>query len=123
LLLLDEPTNHLDLDMRQALIEALMDYQGALVVVSHDRHLLRSIADEFYLVHDQRVEPFDGDLDDYQHWFNEQAKLASNETTKSANSVLDRKTQKKREAQFRQQTQILRQTIARQEQQMQLLQQ
>ena len=68
LLLLDEPTNHLDLDMRQALTEALIDFEGALVVVSHDRHLLRSTTDDLYLVHDGQVEPFEGDLDDYQQW-------------------------------------------------------
>ena len=61
LLLLDEPTNHLDLDMRQALTEALIEFEGALVVVSHDRHLIRSTTDDLYLVHDGKVEPFDGD--------------------------------------------------------------
>ena len=68
LLLLDEPTNHLDLDMRRALTEALIEFEGAIVVVSHDRHLLRSTTDDLYLVHDGQVEPFDGDLDDYQRW-------------------------------------------------------
>lgn len=68
LLLLDEPTNHLDLDMRQALTEALIDFEGALVVVSHDRHLLRSTTDDLYLVHDGKVEQFDGDLEDYQQF-------------------------------------------------------
>ena len=76
LLLLDEPTNHLDLDMRQALTEALIDFEGALVVVSHDRHLLRSTTDEFYLVHDHKVEPFNGDLDDYHKWLTEEQKDA-----------------------------------------------
>lgn len=66
LLLLDEPTNHLDLDMRQALTEALIVFDGALIVVSHDRHLLRSTTDEFYCIHQGQVEPFSGDLDDYQ---------------------------------------------------------
>jgi ATP-binding cassette, subfamily F, member 3 len=75
LLLLDEPTNHLDLDMRHALTLALQDYPGALVLVSHDRHLLRASCDGFLLVHDGRVRPFDGDLDDYRHW------LADNELT------------------------------------------
>lgn len=71
LLLLDEPTNHLDLDMRQALTEALIDYQGSLIVVSHDRHLLRNTVEEFYLVHNKQVEEFTGDLEDYQKWLNE----------------------------------------------------
>jgi ATP-binding cassette subfamily F protein 3 len=68
LLLLDEPTNHLDLEMRQALALALQDYAGAVVMVSHDRHLLRTVIDEFHLVANGRVTPFDGDLDDYAKW-------------------------------------------------------
>ena len=68
LLLLDEPTNHLDIDMREALTEALQDYTGALIVVAHDRHLLRATADELWLVADGKVAPFDGDLDDYRQW-------------------------------------------------------
>jgi ATP-binding cassette subfamily F protein 3 len=68
LLLLDEPTNHLDLEMREALTFALQDYEGGMVVVSHDRHLLRTCADELLLVADGRVAPFDGDLDDYAAW-------------------------------------------------------
>ncbi|WP_018232470.1 ATP-binding cassette domain-containing protein [Thioalkalivibrio thiocyanodenitrificans] len=68
LLLLDEPTNHLDLEMRLALELALQDYQGALVVVSHDRHLLESVCDELVLVADGAVTPFDGDLEDYRQW-------------------------------------------------------
>ena len=66
LLLLDEPTNHLDIDMREALTEALQTYMGAIVLVSHDRHLLRTTCDEFLLVADGVVTPYDGDLDDYQ---------------------------------------------------------
>ncbi|MBZ4354395.1 ABC transporter ATP-binding protein, partial [Mycobacterium tuberculosis] len=77
LLLLDEPTNHLDLDMRQALTEALIDFEGALVVVSHDRHLIRSTTDDLYLVHDGKVEPFDGDLEDYQQWLSDSQKQES----------------------------------------------
>src|SRR6185437_5920681 len=65
LLLLDEPTNHLDLDMRRALAVALQDYEGAVVLVSHDRHLLKTVADELYIVAGGRVAPFGGDLDDY----------------------------------------------------------
>ncbi|MEO7806832.1 MAG: ATP-binding cassette domain-containing protein, partial [Steroidobacteraceae bacterium] len=68
LLLLDEPTNHLDLEMRQALAVALQDYTGAVVLVSHDRHLLRTVADEFRIVHDGKAESFDGDLEDYAKW-------------------------------------------------------
>ncbi|MCC6074994.1 ATP-binding cassette domain-containing protein [Pseudomonas sp. GCM10022188] len=68
LLLLDEPTNHLDLEMRLALTLALQDFHGAVLVVSHDRHLLKSTTDEFLLVADGRVQAFDGDLDDYSRW-------------------------------------------------------
>jgi ATP-binding cassette subfamily F protein 3 len=71
LMLLDEPTNHLDLEMRQALTVALQEYDGAVVLVSHDRHLLRTVADELYVVHDGRAETFDGDLDDYAKWLAE----------------------------------------------------
>ena len=65
LLLLDEPTNHLDLEMRHALGMALQDYPGALVLVSHDRHLIRSLADDLWLVAEDASRVFDGDLDDY----------------------------------------------------------
>jgi len=78
LLLLDEPTNHLDLDMRHALTVALQDYEGALVIVSHDRHLLRTTTDQLFLVANQRVKLFDGDLDDYRQWLLEEKKNAEN---------------------------------------------
>ncbi|MCI0504559.1 MAG: ATP-binding cassette domain-containing protein [Gammaproteobacteria bacterium] len=68
LLLLDEPTNHLDLDMRHALSIALQEFEGAMIVVSHDRHLLRTVTDTLLLVADGKVTPFDGDLDDYRQW-------------------------------------------------------
>ena len=68
LLLLDEPTNHLDLEMRHALTLALQDYEGGVVLVSHDRALLRSSCDQFVLVADGKAEVFDGDLDDYSAW-------------------------------------------------------
>ena len=68
LLLLDEPTNHLDLEMREALTEALASFEGTVIIVSHDRHLLRASVDEFWRVADHRVEPFDGDLEDYRAW-------------------------------------------------------
>ena len=67
-LLLDEPTNHLDLDMREALAEALSDFDGAIVLVSHDRHLIGLVCDRFVRVADGRVAPFDGDLDEYAAW-------------------------------------------------------
>ncbi len=68
LLLLDEPTNHLDLDTREALTVALAQFEGTLVLVSHDRHLLRATTDQFLIVADGRLQPFDGDLDDYRDW-------------------------------------------------------
>jgi len=68
LLLLDEPTNHLDLEMRLALTMALQEFSGAVLVVSHDRHLLKSTTDNFFLVADGKVEEFDGDLEDYARW-------------------------------------------------------
>ena len=74
ILLLDEPTNHLDLNMREALTMALQDYEGALVVVSHDRHLLKSTTDNFYLVDDGIVDEFNGDLEDYQKYLLEKQK-------------------------------------------------
>jgi ABC-type multidrug transport system ATPase subunit len=107
LLLLDEPTNHLDLDMRQALTEALIEFEGALVVVSHDRHLIRSTTDDLYLVHDGKVEPFDGDLEDYQQWLSDVQKQENqpDDTVKeNSNSAQSRKDQKRRDAELRTQT-------------------
>ncbi|HCN87745.1 MAG TPA: hypothetical protein DIT28_00970, partial [Oxalobacteraceae bacterium] len=68
LLLLDEPTNHLDLETREALTDALAQFEGTLVLVSHDRHLLRATTDQFIIVADGKLQPFDGDLDDYKDW-------------------------------------------------------
>jgi ATP-binding cassette subfamily F protein 3 len=68
LLVLDEPTNHLDIDMREALAQALVDFEGALIVVAHDRHLLAAATDQWMLVADGQLAPFDGDLDDYKRW-------------------------------------------------------
>ena len=76
LMLLDEPTNHLDLEMREALTFALQDYTGGVVIVSHDRHLLRTCADELLLVADGKAVAFDGDLDDYATWLNSQRQMA-----------------------------------------------
>ncbi|HHA1575352.1 TPA: ABC transporter ATP-binding protein [Enterobacter cloacae] len=124
LLLLDEPTNHLDLDMRQALTEALIKFEGALVVVSHDRHLIRSTTDDLYLVHDGKVEPFDGDLEDYQQWLTDvqkQENQPEESAKENANSAQARKDQKRREAELRTQTQPLRKEIARLEKEMEKL--
>jgi ATP-binding cassette subfamily F protein 3 len=102
LLLLDEPTNHLDLEMRQALAMALQDFAAAVVLVSHDRHLLRAFADELLLVDGGRVTPFDGDLDDYTRWFSitrEEQKNAVR-TESSSTSAEDRKQLEKSMAQL-----------------------
>ncbi|HVO88907.1 MAG TPA: ATP-binding cassette domain-containing protein [Casimicrobiaceae bacterium] len=104
LLLLDEPTNHLDIEMREALTEALQDYGGALVVVAHDRHLLRATADELWLVDSGRVRPFDGDLDDYRDYVLGLRRRESPEDEQSSIQPrgVDRKAQKRAEAEARQ---------------------
>ncbi len=76
LLLLDEPTNHLDIDMRHALTVALQSFAGGLVVVSHDRHLIKTVADTLWLVADGKLTVFDGDLDDYQQWLRSRSRAA-----------------------------------------------
>ncbi|BCK05983.1 putative ABC transporter ATP-binding protein YheS [Vibrio cholerae] len=116
LLLLDEPTNHLDLDMRQALTLALQSYEGAMVIVSHDRYLLRATTDDLYLVHDHQVGPFDGDLNDYYKWLTDQQKAERKETqptntANSANSAAAKKEQKRREADFRKLTAPIRKKL------------
>ncbi len=118
LLLLDEPTNHLDLDMRHALTLALQDYQGALIVVSHDRHLLRTVTDEFLLVAAGQAQPFDGDLDDYRDWLNERQRTVNRDAAPRAasngNSAADRREQKRQEAERRQQLAVKRKPLERQ---------
>jgi len=74
LLLLDEPTNHLDIDMRHALSVALQGFEGGLLIVSHDRHLIKTVADSLWLVADGKLKVFDGDLDDYQQWLKSRSK-------------------------------------------------
>jgi len=83
LLLLDEPTNHLDLVTREALALALNGFEGALLLVSHDRALLRAVCDEFWLVADGGIQPFDGDLDDYQRWLLERSREEQKAAQKS----------------------------------------
>ncbi|NMZ67541.1 ATP-binding cassette, subfamily F, member 3 [Pseudomonas peli] len=104
LLLLDEPTNHLDLEMRLALTMALQEFSGAVVVVSHDRHLLKSTTDEFLLVADGQVQPFDGDLEDYARWLvdyrTRQAPTSSGESNPDKS---DKRVQRQAAAALRQQ--------------------
>ena len=83
LLLMDEPTNHLDLTTREALSMALNEFEGTVMLVSHDRALLREVCDEFWLVTGGAVQPFDGDLDDYQRWLLEQSREASRDQSKA----------------------------------------
>jgi len=97
LLLLDEPTNHLDLDMREALTLALQEYEGAMVLVSHDRHLLRTATDSLMLVAGGGVQEFDGDLDDYRDWLSERA----SQDKPRAPGAGDRREQKRAEAEAR----------------------
>jgi len=85
LLLLDEPTNHLDLGMRAAIEIALQRYEGALVLISHDRHLLRTAVDDFYLVFQKQVQPFKGDLDDYHEWLLNKESVKESSVESSAN--------------------------------------
>lgn len=101
LLLLDEPTNHLDLEMRHALSVALQDYQGAIIIVSHDRHMLRSVTDQLYLVANGKVSQFDGDLDDYRLWLNEQKLLASDSAENTPATSINKKVQRKQDAERR----------------------
>ncbi|MEQ1558167.1 MAG: ATP-binding cassette domain-containing protein [Methyloglobulus sp.] len=101
LLLLDEPTNHLDLEMRHALSVALQDYQGAIILVSHDRHLLRTVTDRFLLVGEGKVQAFDGDLDDYRSWLAERNK-GEDKTTQEFSAPVSRKDQRKQDAEHRQ---------------------
>jgi ATP-binding cassette subfamily F protein 3 len=97
LLLLDEPTNHLDLEMRQALAVALQDYEGAVVLVSHDRHLLRTVADELVVVHQGRATPFDGDLEDYAKWLDETSKERPAPASQQQSEAPESRKQRKRE--------------------------
>ncbi|MDG1310789.1 MAG: ATP-binding cassette domain-containing protein [Porticoccaceae bacterium] len=101
LLLLDEPTNHLDLEMRHALTMALQSYEGALVVISHDRHLLRNTVDEFYLVAEGRVAEFDGDLKDYQSWLKNFSRDIGLSETVVAELPVDKKLARQQSAESR----------------------
>lgn len=104
LLLLDEPTNHLDLEMRHALTMALQEFSGAVLVVSHDRHLLKSTTDEFLLVANGQVCAFDGDLDDYAQWLiNYRATQQPNKQPTNTEEKVDKKAQRQQAANLRQQ--------------------
>jgi len=126
LLLLDEPTNHLDLEMRHALNIALQGFEGAMVLVSHDRFLLSSVCEDFYLVDSGAVEPFSGDLDDYRDWIlkqqaaekaraNNDAKEESAQFDNKPERKVDKKEEKRRAAEFRQKIAPLKKAIEKHE--------
>jgi ATP-binding cassette subfamily F protein 3 len=91
LLLLDEPTNHLDLGMRSAIEIALQSYEGALILISHDRHMLRTTVDNFYLVHQKKVQVFNGELDDYYTWLQSKDSVKENSSASSTNDYKEKK--------------------------------
>ena len=128
LLLLDEPTNHLDLETREALTMALAQFEGTLVVVSHDRHLLRATTDQFIIVADGKLQPFDGDLDDYKDWLfktklgkgtsvlpaagiDNKTEFPVASPIASSEPVVDKKDQKRQEAEQRQRLTALKKPI------------
>ncbi|QYK13506.1 ABC transporter ATP-binding protein [Shewanella rhizosphaerae] len=114
LLLLDEPTNHLDLEMRHALTMALQDFEGAMIIVSHDRHLLRLSCSDYYLVDGGEVKSFDGDLDDYHQWLLDAAKEANKPAAQDdATPAQDKKLQKRLEAELRQKLSPLKKAQAK----------
>ncbi|VAW81662.1 Bis-ABC ATPase YheS [hydrothermal vent metagenome] len=122
LLLLDEPTNHLDLEMRHALSVALQAFEGAMIIVSHDRHLLRTVTDQLLLVDSGQVTEFDGDLEDYRRWVNEQAKQEKQETQEKIGSdekqgsPLSKKAQRQSASELRKKTQPMRNKLKKIEQ-------
>ncbi|MCH2056631.1 MAG: ATP-binding cassette domain-containing protein [Thalassotalea sp.] len=121
LLLLDEPTNHLDLEMRQALVMALQDFEGAIILIAHDRYLLESCVDEFLLVGQGKVTEFSGDIDDYQQWLNDDKKLTAsqqNKSTKDSTSNVDKKQQRQQQAELRKQTAPYRKQVEKLNKQM-----
>ena len=115
LLLLDEPTNHLDLEMRHALTMALQTFEGAMVIVSHDRHLLRLTCSDYYLVDQGEVRAFEGDLEDYHQWLLDAAKANANQTNNSDDTkpAADKKQQKRLEAEIRQKVSPLKRKQAK----------
>ncbi|GAA5085232.1 ABC-F family ATP-binding cassette domain-containing protein [Paenalcaligenes hermetiae] len=116
LLLLDEPTNHLDVETREALAAALAEYEGSVLVVSHDRQLLRSTVDEFWIVADGQINEFDGDLEDYRNWLLARASTQrqQDKPALSGELIIDRRTQRRLEAEARQKIATLRRPLEKQ---------
>lgn len=125
LLLLDEPTNHLDLEMRHALTLALQDFQGATLIISHDRHLLRTTCDRLLLIDNGGVNLFDGDLDDYSGWIKERNNQAGQSPaavdTQPSHSADARKARKRQEAEKRRRLQPLQSKLRRLEEELEQL--
>ncbi|MFQ1062204.1 ABC-F family ATP-binding cassette domain-containing protein [Bordetella trematum] len=112
LLLLDEPSNHLDVETREALAAALAEFSGSMLLVSHDRHLLRTTVDSFWIVADGQVSEFDGDLEDYRDWLNARNAQARAEAAAPRDSAVpDRKAQRRQEAEQRQKLATLRKPL------------
>ena len=111
LLILDEPTNHLDIEMREALAEALQAYDGALVVVAHDRHLLTATTDTLLLVDAGRVAPFDGDLDDYRDWVLSRRRREAAAAPSASEALPGRKATRRAQAEARQQRSLARKPL------------
>jgi ATP-binding cassette subfamily F protein 3 len=103
LLLLDEPSNHLDVDTREALARALAEFPGSVLLVSHDRHLLRTTVDSFWIVADHRIQPFDGDLEDYRDWLQQRATRENQASRTETPPDKDRKALRREQALARQQ--------------------
>jgi ATP-binding cassette subfamily F protein 3 len=114
LLILDEPTNHLDIDAREALVKALADYQGAVLLISHDPHLVELVADRLWLVADGTVTPFEGDLEDYRAHLAERARAGA----KPADAAPARRDERRERAEQRQNLAPLRQRLKAVEAQM-----
>ncbi|MDH5217605.1 MAG: ATP-binding cassette domain-containing protein [Gammaproteobacteria bacterium] len=122
LLLLDEPTNHLDLEMRHALTVALQDFDGAMVIVSHDRHMLRTVADTLFLVADGKADLFSGDLDDYRQWVKDNQKTEPTAAPQQSNVTGGNKKQQRQEsADLRKKLQPLRNKLKKLEQSLEKL--
>jgi len=118
LLLLDEPTNHLDLGMRAAIEIALQSYEGALVLISHDRHLLRTAVDDFYLVYQKQVKTFKGDLDDYHQWLQTKDVTKEDTASSSANDYREKRSLQNKLKKLEQQLEQYQQSVKKLEHQL-----
>jgi len=118
LLLLDEPTNHLDLEMRHALSMALQEFEGAMILVSHDRHLLRSVTDQFLLVDEGKITPFNNDLEEYRNWLLQPKTRVAEVTQSTAEKTLSKKELRQQQAEVRKKLQPLKNEVTKLEKKM-----